>query len=636
MNQMAVNAKMPRNSRMPHPRNKNKGDSSDNESPKASPAPKRQTRKPTSTMPKRKTRPDEDDSDVDSRGNIRGLIDYDYGSDSGYGSTTEEEIEQWRRQLMSSPEKKSVTTSAAKKKMKMTSRPRYNLRSRGRPNKTSRKKDSSSEETSDSAFELDSSEEEEEEEEVDTTEEEEEEEDEEEDLEDDEEDNSVIRIIVGGSEEQSDALVPKRHNMKKEPESVKKFVKLITAPSEDNTIDTQIDQFKSLDELHQQQILRTLESRPATADVKNSLMFKILQMQLQPEVQSYVLAKYKTLQAMDPSAGEYFKVRNWLDKVTAMPFGTYKEMPVRLDDGQEQCSSFMERARKYLDEAVYGQQEAKIQVLQFIATKIANPESRGLSLLLVGPAGVGKTSLIKGGIAKALDWPFQFISLGGETDASTYTGHQLVYEGSHAGKIVNSLIQAKSMSMVMMFDEVDKISTTPKGEEIQNMLIHLTDPVQNSDFEDKYLANIPIDLSKAMFVFSANDESKIDRILLDRMVVVRLKGYDKKEKLQIAEQYVLPGALKEVNLTEKVKIGREVIEHIIEHHAGDGSGVRELKRCIEQMAQKLNMLRMYNHKDLPFHIPDFSLPFIVKKEHADLFLKKTQAEEHKPPFGMYC
>ena len=617
---------------MPHPRSKNKGDSSDNESPN----PKRQTRKPTSTMPKRKTRPEDDDSDVDSRGNIRGLIDYKYGSDEEYGSTTEEEIEEWRRQLIGSPTKKKIAAPpVAKKKMKMSSRPRYNLRSR--PGKTSRK-ESSSEESSDSAFELDSTEEEEEEEAVSTEEEEEEEEDDadDEDEDEDEEESSVIRIIVGGGEEQSDALVPKRHNMKKEPEAVKKFVKLITAPSEDNTIDTQIDQFKSLDEGHQQQILRTLESRPATADVKNSLMFKILQMKLQPDVQSYVLAKYKTLQAMDPSAGEYFKVRNWLEKVTAMPFGICKEMPVKLDDGQEQCGTFMERARKYLDEAVYGQQEAKIQVLQFIATKIANPESRGLSLLLVGPAGVGKTSLIKGGIAKALDWPFQFISLGGETDASTYTGHQLVYEGSHAGKIVNSLIQAKSMSMVMMFDEVDKISTTPKGEEIQNMLIHLTDPVQNSDFEDKYLANIPIDLSKAMFVFSANDEGKIDRILLDRMVVVRLKGYDKKEKLQIAEQYVLPGALKEVNLTEKVKIGREVIEHIIENHAGEASGVRELKRCIEQMAQKLNMLRMYNHKDLPFHIPDFSLPFIVKKEHADLFLKKTQAEEHKPPFGMYC
>ena len=163
-----------------------------------------------------------------------------------------------------------------------------------------------------------------------------------------------------------------------------------------------------------------------------------------------------------------------------------------------------------------------MQILQFIATKLANPKGRGLSLLLSGAAGIGKTSLIKNGIAKSLEWPFEFISLGGDSDATTYTGHQMVYEGSHCGKIVNSIITAKSMSMVMMFDELDKISATPKGEEVQNLLIHLTDSVQNSDFEDKYLSGIPIDLSKIMFVFSANDLNKIDKILLDRMIVIEL------------------------------------------------------------------------------------------------------------------
>ena len=105
--------------------------------------------------------------------------------------------------------------------------------------------------------------------------------------------------------------------------------------------------------------------------------------------------------------------------------------------------------------------------------------------MLAGPPGIGKTSLIKNGIAKALEWPFQFISLGGDSDASTYVGHQLVYEGSHCGKIVNSLVSAKSMSMILMFDELDKVSATPKGEEVQHLLVHLTDPVQNGDFEDK-------------------------------------------------------------------------------------------------------------------------------------------------------
>jgi ATP-dependent Lon protease len=294
---------------------------------------------------------------------------------------------------------------------------------------------------------------------------------------------------------------------------------------------------------------------------------------------------------------------------------------VKVED-TESCGDFMKKARKHLEDAVYGQEEVKMQIMQFIATKIANPQHRGQSLLLAGPPGIGKTSLIKNGIAKALSWPFQFISLGGDSDATTYTGHQLVYESSHAGKIVNSLVSAKSMSMVLMFDELDKISSTPKGEEVQNLLVHLTDPVQNEDFEDKYLSGVPIDLSKVMFIFSANDLSKVDKVLLDRMNVITLQGYNSKEKLAIVENFLLPTALKDVNLGEKVGISKEVIEHIIREYANEEPGVREVKRCCEQIAQKINMLRMFNSKELPFHIADFRLPFVLKKEHVDLFLKK--------------
>jgi Lon-like ATP-dependent protease len=154
------------------------------------------------------------------------------------------------------------------------------------------------------------------------------------------------------------------------------------------------------------------------------------------------------------------------------------------------------------------------------------------------------------------------------------------------------------------------------------LLIHLTDPVQNGDFEDKYLSGVPIDLSRAMFAFSGNDLNKIDKVLLDRMIVINLNGYSAKEKLAIAENFLLPQALKEVNLDEKVYISREVLQYVIEEFAKEEQGVRELKRSIEQIIQKINMLRIFNSKDLPFHIPDFHLPFIVKKEHATLFLKK--------------
>ncbi len=435
-----------------------------------------------------------------------------------------------------------------------------------------------------------------------------------------------ISISFGGLGQSSgEHLIPKRHNMKKESEIVNKFVNLVTKPQEDGGIDDQIDQFKSLTPEKQKQLITSLENRPSVA--QENLMFKILTMNLTPETRSVVLSKYNALQNMDPSAGEYYKHRAWLEKVTSLPLGVYKEMPVKLEDGQDICGAFMERARKSMSDSIYGQEASKLQILQFIAGKIANPTSRGLSLLLIGPPGIGKTSLIKNGIAKALDWPFQFISLGGDSDATTYTGHQLVYEGSHAGKIVNSLAAAKSMSMILMFDELDKISATPKGEEVQNLLVHMTDSVQNCDFEDKYLSGIPLDLSRTMFVFSGNDITKIDKVLLDRMIVIHLEGYEKKDKIEIAEKYLLPSALKDVSLTERVNISKEVIEYIITEYAGTEPGVRELKRCLEQIAQKINMLRMFNTKDLPFHISDFQLPFIVKKSHVDLFLKKPKSRD---------
>jgi ATP-dependent Lon protease len=473
-------------------------------------------------------------------------------------------------------------------------------------------------------------EEEEEEEEDEEDEEEEDEEDEEGEDDDEEEDEHPgITLNIGTFGEGSmfeERMTPRRYNMKKESDIIKKFVKLVSEPVMENTIDDQIDQFKTLTEEKQNQMLAALERKPVNAASEN-LMFRILTMNLPVETQQMVMAKYNSLQTLDTSSGEYFKMRAWLEKVSSLPLGIYKELPVKLEDGSETCGVFMERSRKYLAEAIYGQDEAKMQILQFIAGKIANPVSRGTSILLAGPPGIGKTSLIRDGIAKAVGWPFQFISLGGDSDASTYTGHQMVYESSHCGKIVNSIVAAKSMSMILMFDEVDKISTTAKGEEVMNLLIHLTDPVQNGDFEDKYLAGIPLDLSRSMFAFSGNDLAKIDRVLLDRMIVVNLSGYNAKEKLAIAENFVVPTALKEVHLGEKVHFSKEVLQYLIEKHASQEPGVRGLKRCIDQMVQKINMLRMFNNKDLPFYIKDFQLPFVVKKEHIDLFLKEKKIDE---------
>lgn len=576
---------------------------------------------------------EDDDDSVDSRGNIRGLIAY----------TDEEDDSEEESPRRTRPPKRAAAKKADKIIKKKLSNPKKRVVAL--PKKAPVVIESEDDEDDEDEDEdEDEDDEDEDQAELDEDEDEDEEDDQAE-VEDDEDDEPAkkqapagISISFGSFGEDSfmEKMVPKRYNMKKEPQIVKKFVELVTNPPTESTIDDQIDQFKSLPSPIQNNMIEALERRPKTDVSSNgqSMMLRILTMKTTPEIQTLILSKYNALQSLDPSTSEYFKMRNWLEKATSLPIGDYKEMPVKLEDGTEKCSEFMKKAITCLDTAIYGQNESKLQILQFIASKVTNNNSRGLSLLLVGPPGIGKTSLIKNGIAKALEWPFQFISLGGDSDASTYTGHQLVYESSHTGKIVNSLISAKSLSTVLMFDEVDKISNTPKGEEVQHLLIHLTDPVQNDGFEDKYLAGIPVDLSKVMFVFSANDINKLDKVLLDRFVVIQLEGYKKPEKMAIAEKFLWPEALAEVNLNEKVALTKDVLDMIIEDYANEESGVRELKRCMSQITQKINMLRMFNTKELPFHIPDFKLPFVLKKEHVKLFLKKRE-DAHKPPQGMY-
>lgn len=556
-------------------------------------ASEKETKKNIASRKKSISHQDDDDDSVDSYGNIRNLIDYDYDSEQ------EAEEESPRKKSPRKPRKASLE---ARKKIK-----KYIEKS----------EEMSVEEEEEEISESSDTEEEDEEEEEDLRE----------GVDTSIEDMPGIRINFGGfgMEAPMDRMKPKRYKLKKEPLEVQKFVELITKQNEPSTIDDQIDQFKTLDKQKQIEAIQALERQPKSTE--QTLMFKILTMKLPVETQSMVLTKYNSLMNMEPTTSEYYKLRAWLEKLASIPIGVYKELPAKIEDGIETCNAFMQKAQRCLAESIYGQEEAKLQILQFIATKMANPNSRGLSLLLAGPAGVGKTSLIRNGIAKALEWPFEFISLGGDSDATTYTGHQPVYEGSHCGKIVNSLVNAKSMSMVLMFDELDKISQTPKGEEVQNLLIHLTDPVQNSDFEDKYLTNIPIDLSKVMFVFSGNDLNKIDKILMDRMTVINFQPYTTKDKIAIGMNYLLPIALKEVNLTEKVSFSKEIIEYILENHAKEESGVREFKRAIEQVVQKINMLRVFNAKDMPFFIENFSLPFTIQKKHVDLFLKKKDIKD---------
>ena len=249
------------------------------------------------------------------------------------------------------------------------------------------------------------------------------------------------------------------------------------------------------------------------------------------------------------------------------------------------------------------------------------------------------TSLVKEGISKILNREFAFIPLGGATDSSYLEGHSYTYEGSTWGKIVDILIRSKSMNPVIYFDELDKISETPKGEEIIGILTHLTDTTQNSQFHDKYFAEIDFDLSKCLFIFSYNDPLKVNPILLDRMYKIKTTGYQIKDKIVIANQYLIPKIRYEVNFKEgDIIIPDATLNYIIENYTDKEDGVRNLKRCIEIIYKKLNLYRLVKPGTTLFE-KDTTLvvkfPFTVTDDIVNNLIKKDESTLNRAPINMY-
>lgn len=340
---------------------------------------------------------------------------------------------------------------------------------------------------------------------------------------------------------------------------------------------------------------------------------------------SIAMKKINLLRSMDEYCSEYYKIKHWVDTFMRIPFGKYNNLQVTMQDGLESSNHFMENAKRILDSAVYGLHDAKMQIMQLLGQLITNPNAIGCAVAIKGPPGSGKTSLVKEGISKILNRPFAFIALGGATDSSFLEGHSYTYEGSTWGKIVQILIDSKCMNPVIYFDELDKISGTPKGEEIVGILTHLTDTSQNSQFHDKYFSEIDFDLSKCLFIFSYNDESKISPILRDRMYRIQTKGYDKKQKTIIANQYLLPKIQEQVKFAGgDIIIPDDVLHYIIEHYCEKEDGVRNQKRCLEIIYTKLNLYRLMRPGSSLFDAEmtmEVSFPFQVTKQIVDKLIK---------------
>jgi len=446
-------------------------------------------------------------------------------------------------------------------------------------------------------------------------------------LSDKDKNNKEMRSIIKDFETRENKYKKKekKQTQKVRNKNAEKFQKVIKEKNSLNDTKFFRDRL-TVDE--QNKVLLEVEELKKHMEVDKPYRLTLIDADIPVIYKSIAFKKINSLKYMDEGGGEYYKIKNWVDTFMQIPFNEYRNIPLTIDDGVEKCHEFMKQSKKTLDEAVYGMDDAKLQIMQMVGQWIANPEAIGSAIAIKGPMGTGKTTLVKDGISQILGREFAFIALGGATDSSFLEGHSYTYEGSTWGKIVDILIQCKSMNPVIYFDELDKVSETPKGEEINGILTHLTDTTQNSKFHDKYFSELDFDLSRCLFIFSYNDESKVNPILKDRMYRIQTKGYDVKQKTIIAKNYLIPKIKEQVKFKEEdIVICDEVIKHIIEKYTDGEQGVRNLKRCLEIIHTKLNLYRLMKpetnlfEKDMKLKIV---FPVSVTNEIVDNMIKITE------------
>lgn len=338
--------------------------------------------------------------------------------------------------------------------------------------------------------------------------------------------------------------------------------------------------------LHQQ--IKTIQdelgdSDDVSHDIEN-FKDRALQKKWSEAVNDIFEKELKRLKRLSPHSPEYGVQANYLETIVSLPWEEYSKDSLNI-----------KKAQKILNRDHFGMEEVKERILEHLAVLKFRSDMKSPIMCLYGPPGVGKTSLGKS-IAEALNRKYVRMSLGGVHDESEIRGHRRTYIGAMPGRVIQSLQKAGTSNPVFILDEIDKVSKDFKGDP-EAALLEVLDPEQNNTFHDNFL-DIDYDLSKVMFIATANDISSISKPLLDRMELIDISGYIQEEKVEIAMQHLVPKQLNDVGLTaEHAVFSKETIAYIIEHYTRE-SGVRELdkqiNKVVRRIAKKLWMKAEYN------------------------------------------
>lgn len=305
--------------------------------------------------------------------------------------------------------------------------------------------------------------------------------------------------------------------------------------------------------------------------------------QLPPEARKEADKQLRRLSTMHPESSETSVTRNYLEWLSELPWRKLSRDKLNIGE-----------AKTILDEDHYGLDKVKDRVLEYLSVRKLNPNSKGPILCLAGPPGVGKTSLGRS-IARALGRQFQRVSLGGMRDEAEIRGHRRTYVGAMPGRIINIMKQAGTRNPLIMLDEIDKLGSDFKGDP-SSALLEVLDPEQNAAFSDHYL-NVPFDLSKVMFICTANHLDTIPAPLRDRMEIISIAGYTQQEKLAIAKRHLVPRQITENGLKNKdASFTEEALLHLIQGYTRE-AGLRNLEREIGSVCRKLARRKLENAED---------------------------------------
>lgn len=330
-----------------------------------------------------------------------------------------------------------------------------------------------------------------------------------------------------------------------------------------------------------------LTSDPRSA-IFNKISKQIAALQLEGEVGEAVNGELEKFQSLDPNSPEYSITRNYLETIAALPWQEPKPEDFSL-----------ESAKKILEKDHYGLKDVKDRIIEYLAVRKKKQDTKGSIICLVGPPGVGKTSVGRS-IARALKKEYYRFSVGGMRDEAEIKGHRRTYIGAMPGKVIQGLKTVKSKNPVFLIDEIDKMGVSFQGDPA-SALLEVLDPEQNVSFRDHYL-DLPFDISEILFIVTANTLETIPRPLLDRMEVIHIAGYTTQEKLAIGKKYLVPKSLKKHGLTRKeVSYTSAILQEIAESYARE-AGVRNYEKSLDRIHRKIAREILETEPQLPIRV----------------------------------